>query len=118
MVAKSSRSANAGPTADECRALYATAQRAAGDSWKRASKSCATADDCMLVSKRGCLSDCSGFPIAKRSFAAWKREHEQLEATTCRMYWDGGCNAKVPMPAPTCPTYRTACQDGKCAVAN
>jgi hypothetical protein len=86
----------------------------AGEAWDRARKDCTRDDDCTLASKRGCLSDCAGFPIAKASFAEWKQAHDKLESTICRKYVDSDCLAKAPQAVPSCPAWRAACDRGRC----
>lgn len=99
---------------EECKALYARAQVEANEAFDAAKKDCASASDCVLASKRGCLSDCGGYAIAKSSYPAWKTAFDKIGTTTCQKYRDGNCLAKVPMPIPTCPAYRPLCEHGTC----
>jgi hypothetical protein len=114
-ITSASGPTDAGPTTEECRALYDRAQAAALDTWNRASKSCKAAEDCVLASKRACLSDCGAFPIAKASYGEWRTASKAIDRDICKTYVDGDCLTKLPMPTPTCPAYRLACERGVCA---
>ena len=110
--------ADPGPSPEQCRALYDRAQVEARAAWDRASKACAKDDDCVLASKRGCLSDCSGFPIARGSLDEWKKAYATVEASTCKAYRDGDCMTKAPMAIPSCPAYRAVCKQGACVTTH
>ena len=106
--------ADARATVEQCRALYDRAQVESLAAWNRASKACKTDGDCVLASKRACLNDCGGFPIATTSFDEWKKAYGAIEASTCKAYLDGQCATTLPMASPTCPAYHASCRRGEC----